>query len=155
MTGNKAFDGAGAPSPQADFFASPPTSARPVPVQPFAAQPSTAQPSTAQPFAAPEYTPMPYQPAGVPRSGLPAWVIIAICVPVVLVVVGILAAVAIPVFLDQRTKATTAGEAAGAATTTTVALPDTFAGLDRSADPQLEGPSRVDVGRRPARAPRC
>jgi hypothetical protein len=57
-----------------------------------------------------------------PRSGMPAWAIVAICVPVGLIFIGILAAIAIPVFLNQRS---------------TPVMPDTVRGIARTTDPLL------------------
>lgn len=39
------------------------------------------------------------------KGGMPAWAIVLIVVPVAFVIIGILAAIAIPVFLNQREKA--------------------------------------------------
>ena len=56
------------------------------------------------------------------RRGLPVWAIVAICVPAGLVVLGILAAIAIPVFLNQRS---------------TPVMPDSIRGVARSTDPAM------------------
>jgi hypothetical protein len=64
----------------------------------------------------------------VQRRGLPVWAIVAICVPAGLVVLGILAAIAIPVFLNARS---------------TPVTPDTLGGLSTSADPLLN--QAVDI----------
>jgi hypothetical protein len=60
------------------------------------------------------------------RPGRPPWAIVAICVPAVLVSFAILAAVAIPTFLNQRDKAIAAE--------TTVAMPVELVGLPPSPD---------------------
>ena len=73
------------------------------------------------PFGAPAgYGQPPYPP--VQRRGLPVWAIVAICVPVVVVVLGVLAAIAIPVFLNQRS---------------TPVMPDSIRGVARSTDPAM------------------
>jgi hypothetical protein len=72
--------------------------------------------------APPMFGPGPYSPQQ--RSGLPVWAIVAICVPVGLIVLGILAAIAIPVFLNQRN---------------TPVTPDRLGGLGRSTDPVMNG----------------
>jgi hypothetical protein len=53
---------------------------------------------------------------------MPVWLIVAICVPVGLIFVGILAAIAIPVFLNQRS---------------TPVMPDNVRGVARTTDPVL------------------
>jgi hypothetical protein len=58
-----------------------------------------------------------------PRSGLPLWLVALIATAMALVILGILAAIAIPVFLNQRAKSQWQA--------TSVALPGSFAGLDR------------------------
>jgi hypothetical protein len=77
------------------------------------------------PFGAPMTYGPPSYPAA-PRRGLPVWAIVAICVPAALVVLGILAAVAVPVFLNQRDKAVAAA--------TTVAMPPQINGMATSAN---------------------
>ena len=62
------------------------------------------------------------------RSGLPVRAIFAICVPVGLVVVAILAAIAIPVFLNQRSAPV---------------VPDSLGGLARSTGPGTETVERA------------
>jgi hypothetical protein len=65
----------------------------------------------------------PQQPYGPPkRGGLPGWAIVAICVPLAFVAIGILAAIAIPVFLNVRN---------------TPVAPDQLGGVSVSADPQM------------------
>jgi hypothetical protein len=66
------------------------------------------------------YPPQPYGPPK--RGGLPVWAIVAICVPTVFIVLGILAAIAIPVFLNVRN---------------TPVAPDQLGGLSASTDPQM------------------
>lgn len=74
------------------------------------------------------YQPPPYPPA--PGRGLPGWAIALIACAAGLVVVLIVAAIAIPVFLDQREKASAAA--------TTVRMPATVAGLTQTPlTPQL------------------
>jgi hypothetical protein len=85
----------GPPPPQ---FGPPPPQFGPPPPQFGPPPPQFGAPAS---FGAqPTYGPPPYPPA--PRRGLPAWAIVAICVPAGLVVLGILAAIAIPVFLNHR-----------------------------------------------------
>jgi hypothetical protein len=111
-----------------------PAAARPVAPPPVVALPS--QPAPAQfgpPPGAPMAPPASYGPAPgylapppyppVQRSGLPVWAIVAICVPAGLVVLGILAAIAIPVFLNQRS---------------TPVAPQQLGGLTMTTDPQLK-----------------
>jgi hypothetical protein len=66
--------------------------------------------------------PQPYAYGPPRRGGLPVWAIIAICVPTVFIVLGILAAIAIPVFLNVRN---------------TPVAPDQLGGLTASTDPQM------------------
>jgi type II secretory pathway pseudopilin PulG len=109
-------------------FGAPPTSLfGTVPASPqFGTIPIPSQfgpPPAAPPFGAP---PVGYYPAAASSrglGGLPAWAIVLIAVPVVLVLVGILAAIAIPVFLDQRAKALDAA--------TTVVFPASIENLPR------------------------
>jgi hypothetical protein len=68
----------------------------------------------------PAYGQPPYPP--VKRSGLPVWAIVAICVPAGVVVIAILAAIAIPVFLNQRS---------------TPVMPASLGGASRSSDPTM------------------
>lgn len=65
------------------------------------------------------------QPARNP-GGLPTWLIVLLAVAALTFVIGILAAIAIPVFISQHSKAQWQS--------TTVALPDSFAGVDRGTD---------------------
>jgi hypothetical protein len=71
----------------------------------------------------PAYGQPPYPP--VQRSGLPVWAIVAICVPAALVVLGILAAIAIPVFLNQRSKPVMPASIRGVPRSTDTNLTDT------------------------------
>jgi hypothetical protein len=87
-------------APQGQFGAVPP------PPPPFGAAAIYAQPS--------------YAPA--PRRGLPVWAIVAICVPVALVAVGVLAAIAIPVLVNQRSAPV---------------MPATLGGLSVATDPTM------------------
>jgi hypothetical protein len=126
---------AGAPSQlggQPAGAMSPPAAASPG--QPAPGQYSPPPPAPPGPFGAPPPYGPPAYPAP-PRSGLPVWAIVAICVPVAFVMLGILAAIAIPVFLNQRDKAVAAA--------TSVSLPDEIAGLSPSGEAtlrdQLEG----------------
>jgi hypothetical protein len=64
-----------------------------------------------------------YGPPPAPRSGLPLWLVALIATAMALVVLGIVAAVAIPVFISQRAKSQWDA--------TTVLLPGSVAGLDR------------------------
>ncbi|MDQ1643565.1 MAG: hypothetical protein QOJ90_2916 [Actinomycetota bacterium] len=66
-----------------------------------------------------------YPPAAASRGlgGLPAWAIVVIAVPVGLALLGILAAIAVPVFLNQRAKALDAA--------TTVVFPASIENLPR------------------------
>jgi hypothetical protein len=88
------------------------------------------------------YQPPPLLPA--PKSGLPRWAIVLIACLACLVAVPILAAIAIPVFLDQREKATAAA--------TTVTVPPTIGELTQAPmTPELQGQadslrSSVSVG---------
>jgi hypothetical protein len=126
-----------APAPAPTQFGGPPAQsappASPVPQQPALAQfgppasPVPQQPAPAQfgppasPVAAPgQFGPPPYPP--VQRRGLPVWAIVAICVPAAFVVLGILAAIAIPVFLNQRS---------------TPVMPNSISGVPRSTDPAM------------------
>lgn len=104
----------GVPAPPAA-----PSQFGPPPVGPMAPPPTFGAP--------PVYGQQPYQPAQ--RSGLPVWAIVAICVPVVLVVLAIVASIAIPVFLTQRDKAVAAA--------TTVSIPDQLNGMSTSANADL------------------
>jgi type II secretory pathway pseudopilin PulG len=84
------------PPPAPGQFGPPPPAPFGTPA-PFGAPPAFGAPAFGQaPYPAPR------------RRGLPVWAIVAISVPAALVVLGILAAVAIPVFLNQRDKATVA-----------------------------------------------
>lgn len=132
------------PVPDLGFFgpAGPARSQLPLPPNPPAVLPS--QPAEAPNLFAPpagQFGPPPVAPfgAGSPavyapypavqqRGGLPGWAIAAICVPVVLIVMAILAAIAIPTFLDQRERAS--------AEATTITLPEAVEGLPRSTDPE-------------------
>jgi hypothetical protein len=67
---------------------------------------------------------------------------VAICVPVVLLVMAILAAVAIPTFLDQRERAR--------AEATTIVLPATVEGLPRLTDPEEQARLQSMLGSFPA-----
>ena len=87
---------------------------------------------TAAPFGtpAPFGGPVPPPPAAVPaRSGLPAWAIALITVGGMLVV-GIVAAVALPAFLSGRQHSRLAD--------TSVAMPPALIGLARSTDPAIQ-----------------
>ena len=57
-------------------------------------------------------------------SGLPTWAIVAICVPVGFVILAVLAAIAVPVFVNQRDKAVVAA--------TTVSTPAQISGMSAS-----------------------
>jgi hypothetical protein len=118
-----------APAAAPTQFAGPPASATaPPPGQalPQAAHDQFGPPPAARPAppvahgSPPVYGQPPYPPA--PRGGLPVWAIVAICVPAALVVLGILAAIAIPVFLNQRS---------------TPVMPDSIRGVSRSTDPAM------------------
>lgn len=99
------------PQPPPSQFGSPP------PPDPFGAPPPP------DPFGAPPASGQPLYPSqqypSTPRRGLPVWAIVAICVPVGLVVLGILAAIAIPMFLNARS---------------TPVMPTSVAGVARSTD---------------------
>jgi hypothetical protein len=101
------------------FFAGGPA---PAPAAPYVPPHSQYGAPPTQYGAPPMFGPGPYSPPQ--RSGLPVWAIVAICVPAALIVVGILAAIAIPVFLNQRN---------------TPVTPDRLGGLSRSTDPVLNG----------------
>jgi hypothetical protein len=64
-----------------------------------------------------------YGPTPPPRAGLPIWLVALIATAMALVILGILAAIAIPVFISQKAKSEWSA--------TTVALPASVAGLDR------------------------
>jgi hypothetical protein len=109
-----------APAASAEAFDGPPPGAGalggPPPPGQFGGPPPPGQFGGPPPiYAAPEYSPG-------KRGGLPVWAIVAICIPAGLVVLGILAAIAIPVFLNQRN---------------TPVAPATLGGLATSTDPQM------------------
>jgi hypothetical protein len=113
----------------------PPPSQFAAPPSPFAAPPS--------PFGAPLVTPFgtappayATYPAVQQRGGIPGWLIALIAVVVGFVIIAVLAAVAIPVFLDQRAKATAAGSTIPEAPA--IVLPATVEGLSRSTDPEVQ-----------------
>jgi hypothetical protein len=105
----------GPPDPVTQRFSAPPP--QPAPGQ-LGPPPSPLAPSW--PVAAPGPGPQPYPPA--PRRGLPVWAIVAICVPGSLIVLAILAAIAIPVFLNLRS---------------TPVMPDSIGGVARSTDANM------------------
>jgi hypothetical protein len=114
------------PAPRAAPAYLPPAAAAPaIPAQAtpaagnqFGPPPSPlAQPWQSGPPAAPG---QPYP--AVARRGLPAWAIVAICVPVGFIFLGILAAIAIPVFLNARS---------------TPVMPESVHGVGRTSDPVL------------------
>ncbi len=82
-----------------------------------------------------------YPTAPPPQTGLPAWAIVALCVPVVFIVIAILAAVAIPTFLNQREEAIAAK--------TTVTLPETVEGLERLRTAEAEAVIEAQVAALP------
>lgn len=140
------------PVPDLGFFAGPPTragsgfggaSAAPSVVAQAGTAPAPARFGEAAPTgylpvdvaAPPSVVPQgvaayPYQLAPPPRSGLPGWAIALIAVAAGLLIVMVLAAVAIPTFLNQRSKANAAA--------TTVTLPETLDGLERVRDPEVD-----------------
>jgi hypothetical protein len=65
-----------------------------------------------------------------PRSGLPLWLVALIATVMAVVILGILAAIAIPVFLNQRAKSQWQA--------TRVVLPGSVAGLDRITGAQAD-----------------
>lgn len=112
-------------APPPGHFAPPPGQFGNAPVTPFGATP-------------PGYSPFPVvqQP-----GGMPGWAIALIAVAGGLVFVMVLAAVAIPVFLNQRAKATAAA--------TTVTLPETLEGLQRLRTPEAEAAVRAQLDSMP------
>lgn len=152
------------PIPDLGFFAGPPTrgsstfgGARPTPpIGPpatgqfgaapgnqFGAAPAVA---TVPPpvYAPPVYgTPPIYgPPPGRRRGGLPGWVIVLICVSLVPIVIGVLAAIVIPVFLNQRAKALDVA--------TTVTFPANIGDLSRETGPEVEEQLRLMLSGAPA-----
>ena len=89
-------------------------------------QPPTPEPSQFQTFGAPQpgYVPWSYPAPAQQRSRFPVWAIVILACAGGLVMVLVLAAVAIPVFLNQRNKSAAAGY--------TVSTPDQVDGFSRS-----------------------
>jgi hypothetical protein len=113
-------------SPVDNRFGGPPAPPAPPPGQ-FAppsqfAPPPPGQFAAAAPFGAPVGHPQQSYPPVQQRRGMPAWAIVAICVPAALIVVGILAAIAIPVFLNARN---------------TPVAPESLGGMSATTDPQM------------------
>ena len=122
--------------PDYDFF---------LPARPTSPRPASPEPTIEYPV---RYGAAPNPPGAVPswsgtaqpnwadhlpavrRSGMPSWLIAVILVPALLIGVGILAAIAIPVFLNQRMKAELQA--------TTVQLPATFNGQTRNTGPEAQ-----------------
>jgi hypothetical protein len=75
-----------------------------------------------------------YAPQPAPRRGLPWWAVLLICIPLVVVALAILAAIAIPVFLNLRG---------------TPVMPDSIGGRSKSTDPFMT--AEVDEQRKEMR----
>jgi hypothetical protein len=139
--------------PSYDFFlsAAPATSSPSPAPSSYAEEPSqhpgTVPFSGGSPVSSPYARPVPVQPGGwsqsayaagptgPQRGGLPLWVAALIAIGMAVVILGILFAIAIPVFLNQRAKAQWQA--------TKVVIPPSVAGLDRitdgSADSLIKG----------------
>jgi hypothetical protein len=128
----KATSSSPAPSrfstPSVNQFGSPP------PAPQFGGPPAAAPfdgPPPAPPFGPPGqvnapggFPQQPYAYGPPKRRGLPVWAIVAIAVPIAFIGIGILAAIAIPVFLNARS---------------TPVAPAQLGGLSMSTDPQMNG----------------
>jgi hypothetical protein len=111
----------------ASFSPAQPASAVPAPPQPMPPVQQQPQPWGAPAWGAPAWGAPGWGPvAPAPRSKATTFLIVAAAVLVTLVVMGILAAIAIPVFLNQRAKA--------AAAAVSVELPATFQGMPQVHD---------------------
>lgn len=96
-------------------FGPPPIQFGTAPVTPFGAEPPAA------------YSPYP---VAQKRGGMPGWAIALIALGVGFIIVAVLAAVAIPVFLDQRERERVAS--------TTITFPEAVEGLPRSTDAEAQ-----------------
>jgi hypothetical protein len=118
--GSSSFGGAPAPppsgSPAPSRFSAPS-------VNQFGSPPAAPQFAPPVQFNAPGGFPQqPYAYGPPKRGGLPVWAIVAICVPLAFIGIGILAAIAIPVFLNSRSAPV---------------APAQLGGLSQSTDPQM------------------
>jgi hypothetical protein len=127
----------GAPSSGPPLYAPPPTG------PPLYAPP----PSGLAPYGAPTYGAVPYgsvlpayPPAG--RSGLSGWAIGLIVGSAVVLIVAVLTAIAIPVFLDQRSRA-------AELQATSITLPPTVAGMSEVQDPAVQDQIVAELAQMP------
>jgi type II secretory pathway pseudopilin PulG len=119
-------------APSVSQFAPPPSQFGAAPSAPLGTAP------TVYAGPPPAYTAYPHS----GKSGLPVWAIVLIAVPAFFVVLGILAAIAIPVFLNQRAK--------GLDADTTVAYPASIQNLQRETGPEAKNQLQSVLSELPA-----